>query len=826
MKYCKVCGAKLKDYAMFCTECGEKQEIKKDTKELKDKDALVEAVNKAKQGSAEGFEYLFNRFYKDKLFVVNCILHNEQDAEDVMQDAYMKMMRNINELNNPVAFPAWFGKIVNNTAIDLFRKRKNISQKSIVFSELESENDDGEEVALQFEDESTVFQPEIQFTDAERKAIINDMLGCLKEEQRSCIVLRFVEGLSEKQVAEILCCPVGTVKTWVYNAKKALARQAEELKKKGYQFYSIAPLPLLLLLLHKEAEALGAEEVAASMAQAAHSVSATEASAVTATEASAVIATEASAVTESKVFGTLATKLALGIAGCAIIGGVAAVVFSNTNEDKKSQTTTVTELSTEEMTNIVETTTEITTEEAVEEIDAYELYQAYVKDVLVPTYGVIPEYQDNSETASYNGIQFYDIYDYNQDGIPDMYVKVYTNEGKDSDDNSIYNHRIVNSYITCCDVHDLFYTIEDGKVVLKNDSNYEEWIRKWGLVDNSYVMGCTVDEYRRVITEDAVYIINYYNISDAGGTALKISRFEKDHFEWIGIAGTGDGENAGRYIYGCTPEEYKNYMMDWSGSLDVEDYLDGFGIKASFESVTSFEFLQENVLLYQMKNGNHDSIDDNAVYVKTNCEFNNDDSKGESSQDANSNELVTIEYTEHVQASFSNCEYDFTFEMPHINLSGDDIDILNDEIKQMYDETMMHAKDHENAAYEAFNMVWCEWFDSDDMLSMVFCLTTTDSRLVNYVIFNIDINSGCILTKDEVLAKWNMTKSDFDNRVVIAVDVENEPSGGQWWNSQTYEQSNVDAACPYIGKEGKKMACLPAFSDSGYGETFLLIELK
>lgn len=85
--------------------------------------------------------------------------------------------------------------------------------------------------------------------------MVHEMLDTLPDDQRMCILMFHFEGASIREIAEAMECSENTVKSRLNYGRKAIKKKSEELQKKGYKLYSMAPLPLLLFLLRKEEEA-------------------------------------------------------------------------------------------------------------------------------------------------------------------------------------------------------------------------------------------------------------------------------------------------------------------------------------------------------------------------------------------------------------------------------------------------------------------------------------------------------------------------------------------------------------------------------------------
>lgn len=211
---------------------------------------LQEAVLAAKNGDKDAYGYLYEKSYREKYAIALRYMRNPADAEDVVSEAYTIAWERIATLENPDRFSAWLGRIVAHTAINSLKKKKPLP-----FSSVGSED---EEFFPDIEDETIEGQPELSYTTKERSEIIESMLDALSEEQRVCVVMYYMEGMSTPEIAELLDCPVSTVKSRLKYAKDNLHKQAEILQKNGYNFYGVAPVPLFVYLLKSETAGSGA----------------------------------------------------------------------------------------------------------------------------------------------------------------------------------------------------------------------------------------------------------------------------------------------------------------------------------------------------------------------------------------------------------------------------------------------------------------------------------------------------------------------------------------------------------------------------------------
>lgn len=204
-----------------------------------------EALRLAKEGRDEGFRFLYEETYKSKYYLALQYMRNEEAAKDVLQEAYIRAFAKLDTLERPEAFPGWFGTIVANTAKNMLQKKNPMLFTDIAVDEEET-------FTYDIEDENMERQPELSYTRKETEELVHEMINALSEEQRVCILMFEIEGIPIKEIAAALNCSENTVKSRLNYGRKNLKAKAEELQKKGYKLYGIAPLPLLLYLLRME----------------------------------------------------------------------------------------------------------------------------------------------------------------------------------------------------------------------------------------------------------------------------------------------------------------------------------------------------------------------------------------------------------------------------------------------------------------------------------------------------------------------------------------------------------------------------------------------
>ncbi|MDI3537011.1 MAG: hypothetical protein PWR12_1211 [Eubacteriaceae bacterium] len=286
-----------------------------------------QAVSLALKGEDAGFNYLYENTYKEKYYIAIKYMKDDQKAQDVLQDAYIRAFHKLDTLQNASAFPGWFGQIVANTAKNALAKKN-----PILFSEMNNGNVPDENWEYLAEDEDLTYQPESAYTEKETQEMVHELLESLSDEQRLCMLMFHIEDQSIKEIAEAFNCSENTVKSRLNYGRKKLKNKAEELEKKGYKLYSFAPLPLLLYLLRAE--------------EASFIASPTIASATLFNKITEQIKMEKGVKevvkegAKQSFLHTAAGKIAVTVAGIVITGSIAAgtIVYHNFNTNNNDQT--------------------------------------------------------------------------------------------------------------------------------------------------------------------------------------------------------------------------------------------------------------------------------------------------------------------------------------------------------------------------------------------------------------------------------------------------------------------------------------------------------
>ena len=188
----------------------------------------LELVNRARTGDTTAFSTLLRR-YEGKIFhLAMNITQNREDAEDVLQEAFLKAYEHLNQFQGNSKFYTWVVRIAVNQALMKLRKRKSDRAVS-----LDEQIETGEDTVVR-EIAAWDPDPEVQYSRDELRVILNDAIGDLAPIYRTVFTLRDVNGLSTEETAEALDLSIPAVKSRLLRARLQLRdRLTRFFRRKG-----------------------------------------------------------------------------------------------------------------------------------------------------------------------------------------------------------------------------------------------------------------------------------------------------------------------------------------------------------------------------------------------------------------------------------------------------------------------------------------------------------------------------------------------------------------------------------------------------------------
>jgi RNA polymerase sigma-70 factor (ECF subfamily) len=201
-------------------------------------------VRRAQSGDRGAFNLLVRKYRHRVMKLAMRYTHNFADAEDAVQDIFMRAYWGLQHFRGDSAFYSWLHRIAINSAKSALVVR---ARNARVFSLSAETTDDSGESTSQLKDLDT--PEELALTD-EICGAVNAAIDALCAEQRAAIVLRELNGLSYARVASIMSCPVGTVRSRVFRAREAIDRRLRQVFDEGLgrggdrSIREMAPIPV------------------------------------------------------------------------------------------------------------------------------------------------------------------------------------------------------------------------------------------------------------------------------------------------------------------------------------------------------------------------------------------------------------------------------------------------------------------------------------------------------------------------------------------------------------------------------------------------------
>jgi len=186
-----------------------------------------EIVVLAREGREAAYRELIRRYERPVFSLVLRMVRNRQLAEDLAQETFIKALNAIASYRPEFKFSSWIFKIANNAAIDHLRRR-DLETLSLDGSPNATTADEIEATVLQVGDRGAT--PLAALEARELGTAIEQAIGQLRPEYRSCILLRHVEGLAYEEIAQLLDLPLGTVKTYIHRARHELRDSLAHLR--------------------------------------------------------------------------------------------------------------------------------------------------------------------------------------------------------------------------------------------------------------------------------------------------------------------------------------------------------------------------------------------------------------------------------------------------------------------------------------------------------------------------------------------------------------------------------------------------------------------
>ncbi len=188
-----------------------------------DREVDQQLVERVQRGDKHAFDLLVAKYQRKLGRLISRFVRNPSEAEDVTQEAFVKAYRALPGFRGDSAFYTWLYRIGINTAKNYLLASKRLPPSSTPFDTEEAES--FEEAGLLHE----VSTPENELMSKQVVNTVQMALQQLPEDLRSALTLREIEGLSYEEIASVMNCPVGTVRSRIFRAREAVAEKLRPL---------------------------------------------------------------------------------------------------------------------------------------------------------------------------------------------------------------------------------------------------------------------------------------------------------------------------------------------------------------------------------------------------------------------------------------------------------------------------------------------------------------------------------------------------------------------------------------------------------------------
>ncbi|HQR02630.1 MAG: RNA polymerase sigma factor RpoE [Proteobacteria bacterium] len=188
-----------------------------------DREADQLLVERVQAGDKQAYGLLVNKYQRKLLRLVSRLVRDSAEAEDVVQDAFIKAYRALPGFRGESAFYTWLYRIGVNTAKNWLVASGRRAPTSTALDNEDAENyEDGDRLRDMDTPERVLMSKQLAQT-------VNAAMERLPEELRTAITLREIDGMAYEEIAEVMACPIGTVRSRIFRAREAIARDLRPL---------------------------------------------------------------------------------------------------------------------------------------------------------------------------------------------------------------------------------------------------------------------------------------------------------------------------------------------------------------------------------------------------------------------------------------------------------------------------------------------------------------------------------------------------------------------------------------------------------------------
>jgi len=189
-------------------------------------DADAPLVERVKQGDVKAFEMLVVKYQRRIERLVGRMVRDVDLVPDIAQETFIRAYRALPQFRGDSAFYTWLYRIAVNTAKKALMELKRDPLVTEAARASRDDDDDRPRIENEPSDSAT---PEALLASKQIAAAVNFAVEALSEDLRQAITLREIDGLSYEEIAELMNCPIGTVRSRIFRAREAIAARLRPL---------------------------------------------------------------------------------------------------------------------------------------------------------------------------------------------------------------------------------------------------------------------------------------------------------------------------------------------------------------------------------------------------------------------------------------------------------------------------------------------------------------------------------------------------------------------------------------------------------------------
>ncbi len=184
-----------------------------------DREIDQQLVERAQKGDKRAFELLVMKYERKLGRLLSRMVRDAAEIDDITQESFIKAYRALPQFRGESAFYTWLYRIAVNTAKNYLVAK---GKREVAASDMVDEDGEGMEDVLVPHDIAT---PDAELQTKQIAKAVNEAVDALPEELRTAITLREIEGLSYEEIAAMMDCPIGTVRSRIFRAREAIAER-------------------------------------------------------------------------------------------------------------------------------------------------------------------------------------------------------------------------------------------------------------------------------------------------------------------------------------------------------------------------------------------------------------------------------------------------------------------------------------------------------------------------------------------------------------------------------------------------------------------------